>query len=490
MDGGGYGGPGAWPYGGPPGLSPSVADRAAIPSDPPEARSRRGRRALIAVVAAATVAVVSVVAWPAASHGSTVRPRATPTAGQDGTDTAAAAATQRDLATTAILRNRSAALSRGDLTAWLADVDPDQPVLIAHQRMLFTNLRKLSLARFDWAPAPGSSTTSYSVPGYLSSAFVDDQNTYSRGYLLHYRFRGYDKSAVEDNYAPIFLLRHGRWLLAGDQTATKSDSHMDEPWDTAPIVVGTGRRSLVVISASDAKKLPQLVKQADAAVLRVASMWPGGWAHRAIFYDTRDVDVFATYLGTLTSSADYDGVTRGLGPAGSSRAEQDTRVVGNPTYVPPGSKEIPALLTHEFTHVAKWADSSAGTPLWATEGIAEYTAYRGHPQDQLLPNKIGKDGRAGRLPRTLPTSKSFYVGGVTTEYDYGMAWLAFEYISVTYGEPKVRLLYERLATITAPEDSAAALKAEGRAFQAVLHLSEPTFVSGLNRWIGRVIRPA
>jgi hypothetical protein len=322
----------------------------------------------------------------------------------------------------------------------------------------------------------------------MSNTFVNDQATYSTPFVLQYRFRGYDATDAADEYAPVFLRRGGTWLLAGDQSTTQGDDNRIEPWEHAPIDVGTGKHALVVVSESDATLLPGLVSQADAAIGRVAAMWPTGWAHRAVLYDTRDPDVFSTFLGVGASTADFGGVTLSLPGDTIARAAEDLRVVANPQYAPPGSGQLPALLTHEFTHVAKWADASAGTPLWAIEGIAEYTAYRGHPQDQRVSGKIGSDGRAGRLPKTLPATHAFY-SAATEDYDYGMAWLAFEYLKEKYGESKVRALYERLAKITAPADSPAALASEGQAFRAVVHISETSFVSGMNHWIAQVIRP-
>lgn len=444
---------------------------------------------IVAVVTAVAVAVVATaVAVTHSSAGTHPKPGAAassqPSASPTSTVTDTAA---QDAAVQALLDRRAAALTKGDLAGWLADVDPDQPALLAHQRMLFANLRKLPFSLFRYGPADSEIRGDHTVPATILSQLTDQQGVYSPGITLFYQFRGYDQVPVDDQYVPIFLLRSGKWLLAGDQTSSQEDYRWVEPWDTEPIVVGTGHHSLVVLSASDAKRLPAMVAQADAALAKVAAMWPVG-AHNAILFDTRNVDVFATYLGSSVPTGEYDGITRALGAGASTRAQDDLRVVANPSYDPPGSSGIPALLRHEFTHVAKWADSSDGTPLWATEGIAEYTAYRGHPTDQRVSAQIGKDASKGRLSKTLPTTKSFYADA-TAYYDYGIAWCTFEYISERYTETKVRALYEALAKVPGTPDSAAAHAAEAKAFQSVFHLSEASFVKGLNAWIKQVIRP-
>jgi hypothetical protein len=486
MAGGEYGGPGSWPYGGP-------VEGAAAPAAPPEhpvAPKHSGRRrVLIAVAAALAVGVagtgvaLSQSSSKPAAVGAAHQTTPAPTASASPTDTTAQAA-----ATQAILDRRAAALSKGDLAGWLADVDTDQPALVAHQKMLFANLAKLPLSDFRWV-APGGGAEVLPVPASVSSQLTDEQALYSPGLELQYAFRGYDNVAVEDRYVPIFLERGGRWLLAGDQTQSQAiDGRWVEPWDTEPIVVGTGKHSLVILSASDAKLLKTTVAQADAALAKVAAMWAVG-THRAVFYDTRNVDVFATFLGASVKTGDYDGVTRAVPDASIGPSDDDLRVVANPTYDPPGSSQIPALLRHEFTHVAKWTDEGEGTPLWAIEGIAEYTAYRGHPSDQRVSAEIGKEASKGRLPKSLPTTKSFFASSASSDFDYGIAWCTFEYISERYKETKLRALYEALAKIDSPPDSAEAKAAEGRAFQSVLHMSEATFVKGLNAWIKQVIRP-
>ena len=157
----------------------------------------------------------------------------------------------------------------------------------------------------------------------------------------------------------------------------------------------------------------------------------------------------------------------------------------NPAYVPPGSSEMPAVLRHEFTHVATLTAAHRGAPVWAIEGAAEYTAYRGHPQDQRVTRRIGADGHAHRLPKQMPASAGFY--GARQDYLYGYSWLAFEYLSETYGETRLRALYDKLLAIDAAPDSAADRTAEAAAFSAVLHVSEHRFVGQLDSWIPRVL---
>jgi len=490
---GAYAGPGAWPYGGPAGaggpLPPGPAGGLARAGRRPP---HRRRRALVAVAAALVVVVVGTAVGVAHGGRSAAAGTAVPTPGSAASSSAGESAAAADLAAEdaaawAILDRRAAALQRGSLAGWLADVDPTQPALVAQQRMLFANLRRLPLALFRYGPYQGAPRGPVDVPPNAIPTSTSVQADYSMWVGLAYQFRGFDREPVVDQYLPIFVRRDGAWLLAGDQTSTQGDYRWVEPWDKEPIAVGRGRHSLVVVSARDARRLPAMVAAADSALSAVASMWPVG-NHQAVLYDTRNSDVFATYLGSEVPAGEYAGVTRGLGQGQTHSGDQDLRVVVNAAYDPPGSSGVPALLRHEFTHVAKWGDQGAGTPLWASEGIAEYTAYRSNVSAQRVSSQIGTDASHGRLPRTEPTDASFYAPA-TTDYDYGFAWCTFEYISEQYSESKVRALYEAMATISAPADSAAAVAAQGRGFRRVLGISQAQFVRRLDAWITQVIRP-
>ncbi len=486
-------GSGSWPYGGPPGASPLA------PAGPPEAPRRRRTRGWIAVgaVVVAGAVAVGVVAGPGRSHGSgTSSPGGSASASASPSDTAEAAVEAQVAATKAardaalpLLAARSAALSKGDLAGWLAPVDPQQPALIKAQTVLFQNLRQLPLASYDWSADPIALSEGYPIPDSVRSQIAGGSGIAGPEMLLTYQLRGFDQVPVVETYVPVVFRRDGKWYLGADLTTQASHgAGRVEPWTLGAVRVTMTPHSLVIVSAGDAGRLKALAATADASIGAVAAMWPSGWSRKAVVYATRDADVFATFLGRDRNVEDADGLTLGVGPADHRRPHDDTRVVLNTKYVPPGSKLMPALLRHEFTHVALWNGEKDGTPTWAVEGIAEYTAYRKNPTSQRVSNKIGKDAKAHRLALTLPTSSSFY-GGVAQSYHYGIAWLAWEYMGETYGDAKVRAMYGRLSAISVREDSAAALAAESAAFVAVLHMPERTYVKKLDAWIAKVIRP-
>jgi hypothetical protein len=252
--------------------------------------------------------------------------------------------------------------------------------------------------------------------------------------------------------------------------------------------VRTTKHVLVVVSPRDASRLSGLAAQADAAISAVASLWPKGWDHKAVLFATRDADVFASFFGRNGTVSEASGLTLAVSPGTSG--PQDVRVVLNPAEAPPGDSFLPVLLRHEFTHVAQWNTQAEGTPTWVIEGIAQYTAFRHHISRARVSREIVAEAKAHKWQLKMPASSSFYGDDPAQEMHYDMAWLAWEYVSEHYGESKVVALYDRLSTITDPLDSAAALKVENADVQAVLHVSETSFVRAVEAWTARSFQPA
>jgi hypothetical protein len=440
--------------------------------------------AALLMTAGAIAAVRSSRASAAPSH-----PAALPTVPDPDADAARYDAPRA--AILAVFQARQAALTSGDLAAWMATVDPRQPTVQAYERQLFANLRQLPLSSYAWSYDPAVQVSGYPVPDSVRSQLGDPTDVYIPGMRVTYRFRGFDPQATWDQYAPVMVERAGRWYVGADRTRDASfDMAHDEPWTAGPIQVRVTKHVLVVVSAKDAGRLATLAGQADAAVAAVTSLWGTGWSHTAVLFATREPDVFASFLGRDRAVSEASGVTLGLPDDAVAPAPQDTRVIVNPGDAPPGDPFMPVLLRHEFTHVAQWNSQADGTPRWVIEGIAQYTAYRHHLSRALVSRQIVNDAKAHRWRLAMPASSTFYGSDPAQELHYDMSWLAWEYVAERYGEKKLKTLYGRLATITAPLDSTAALRAEAAAFPAVLHTSESAFVTAVETWTARSFQPA
>ncbi len=133
------------------------------------------------------------------------------------------------------------------------------------------------------------------------------------------------------------------------------------------------------------------------------------------------------------------------GRVGAAAAPAD-RVVVNPE----GWAELSAagrgvVLTHEVTHVATRAATSARTPLWLSEGFADWAAYRaGATTPQQAAPALARAVRRGELPGALPADEAFAFGGdpEALARAYEGAWLACRLIAAKWGDATLVRLYE------------------------------------------------
>jgi hypothetical protein len=276
--------------------------------------------------------------------------------------------------------------------------------------------------------------------------------------VLHYAIKGYDPGPVARAEVFTFIRRGDRWYLASDSDADADlpvSGHAD-PWDRRAMVTREGTSVIVLADAKDKARLGALVRVGDAAVARVAKMWPDGWRHKVVIVAVRDPRLIKTYFRTDATNANdfaavaapnYD-IVPGWTPETSAATTKapitapGSRIVLNPRYFSPYSSGNADLLTHEITHVATQAQTAGGGPAWLVEGAAEYTAYREvWPLRFELPASLAEQVAKGSV--YLPTY-DFYQHDLDANYTVGL--LACAYIADHYGEATLRRYYKQLAS--------------------------------------------
>ncbi len=107
------------------------------------------------------------------------------------------------------------------------------------------------------------------------------------------------------------------------------------------------------------------------------------------------------------------------------------------------------VLTHETTHVATRADTSAATPVWLSEGFADFAAYRREARSapELAP-ELTDAVRRGELPARLPEDGDFGFGEDADELAraYEGGWLACELIAEEWGEQELVDFYRAVGS--------------------------------------------
>ncbi|MEU9401995.1 hypothetical protein [Streptomyces sp. NPDC048242] len=259
---------------------------------------------------------------------------------------------------------------------------------------------------------------------------------------LRYRIAGYDTApAVTRRTLTLGRAADGGWYVTADAPARSAGRQL---WDEGTVTVVRGAHSLVLGTGAGAAELRGYARLADRAVPAVTGAWGTGWARRVVVVVPPTLDGMAALLGSPAS--EYRGIaavtTAETGTAEDTPAD---RVIVNPeAYGALGDLGKQVVLTHETTHVATRAATTPATPLWLSEGCADWTGYlgTGRTPAEIAP-ELARAVREGHTPDALPADRDF---GFTSDptrlaQSYESGWLACRMIADRWGEPRLRAFY-------------------------------------------------
>ncbi|WSV08854.1 hypothetical protein OG372_08670 [Streptomyces sp. NBC_01020] len=330
---------------------------------------------------------------------------------------------ERDIRRT--LDRRAAAVVGHDESGYLSVVDPRAKGLRTAQRAEFHNLAALPLSSWQYR------VDEVRQAGATATAQVE----------LRYRISGYDSAPVAARRTLKLVRRDGRWYLDDDSPATGTGQQL---WQQGPVRIARGKHSLVLGVGESGGLLRQVAAVADRAVPAVDKAWHRKWAGRVVVLVPSSLDAMGALLGS--PAATYRGIAAvTTGEAGGSGAAPADRVIVNPeAYAQLGQLGRQVVITHESTHVATRTATSAATPLWLSEGFADWVAYRGTGSSprETAP-ELQRAVRSGSLPATLPTDADFAFSDsadrLARAYEGG--WLACRLIAEHWGEQKLTDFY-------------------------------------------------
>ncbi|MDQ0796806.1 hypothetical protein [Streptomyces sp. B1I3] len=333
----------------------------------------------------------------------------------------------------AALDRRAAAVMEQDTDAYLAELDPRAASFRAAQRTELGNLADVPLE--SWA---------YEVKDVTgrgagrATAHVE----------LRYRIKGYDNAPMTASRT-VELVRRGEdgsWYIAADRAGEDAQELL---WQQGDVEVVRGVHSLVLAVGRRDEELRRIAATADRAVPAVSGAWPEPWARRVVVLVPQSVQDMAGLLGSPAAS--YRGiaaVTTGE-VGGTGRAPADRVVVNPEAYGMLGEFGQRVVLTHETTHVATRADTSAATPVWLSEGFADWAAYRQESRtDQEIAPELAEAVRLGELPAALPVDEDFGFGEDSAELAraYEGGWLACALIARDWGEEELIAFYRAVGS--------------------------------------------
>ncbi|WP_432155743.1 hypothetical protein [Streptomyces sp. bgisy153] len=259
---------------------------------------------------------------------------------------------------------------------------------------------------------------------------------------LSYRVRGHDRAPVTVPRA-LRLARDagGRWAVAEERPAPKAGQQL---WDQGTVTVVRGRHSLVMGVGQSGERLRSFADLADRAVPAVSAVWGTDWAGQVVLLVPTSLEGMAGLLGSPASS--YRGiaaVTTGE-TGGPPRAPADRIVVNPDAYRTLGPIGRQVVITHETTHVATRAHTNGATPLWLSEGYADWVGYRDTDRGpaEAAP-ELARAIAEGRAPDALPTDEDFGFGGDATRLAqaYEGGWMACRVIAERWGEERLHAFY-------------------------------------------------
>ncbi|WP_328298239.1 hypothetical protein OG389_10705 [Streptomyces sp. NBC_00435] len=312
--------------------------------------------------------------------------------------------------------------------------------------------REVRQAVAAWSAAPPGALAAIPLEDWsyeVSSVRTEGVRAFARA-ELRYRLTGYD-AAPAGSAREVELAREtGTWGVVADRPAPGAPPQL---WDQGPVTVERGAHCLVLGGEGQGTgALSAIAAEADRAVPAASAAWPGPWAGKVVVLVPGSLDAMAALLGR--PAGEYRGlgaVTTGRTGAGPAPAD---RVVVNPEgYGQLSAEGRQVILTHETTHVATRAATTAKTPLWLSEGFADWAAYRGSGRTpaQAAP-ALARAVREGDLPGALPADGAFAFGGdaeaLTRAYEG--SWLACRLIAGRWGEAALVSLYERAGRESLP----------------------------------------
>jgi hypothetical protein len=265
---------------------------------------------------------------------------------------------------------------------------------------------------------------------------------------LRYRITGYDTAApvTADRTLTLSTGADGKWYVDSERPANKSARQL---WDQGTVSVIRGHSSIVLGVGQSGTALHGYADLAERAVQAVSDAWGTDWSRHVVVLVPGSLDGMAALLGSPASN--YRGIAAvTTGEAGGTGQAPADRVVVNPdAYGLLGPLGRQVVLTHETTHVATRAHTDAATPLWLSEGYADWVGYRnsGRTPEQAAP-ELRNAVLDGQVPAALPSDADFGFARDATRLAqaYEGGWMACRMIAAHWGEQRLDDFYRTVGT--------------------------------------------
>jgi hypothetical protein len=383
--------------------------------------------------------------------------------------------TARLAAAQTLLSARAAAVKARSKSAWMATVDLQGRGFRGRQSVEFDNLVKLPLGQFSYgvlqAVSSLTATRAHAVGPGAWAARVNGT----------YALAGFDRAPQSFEATYTLVHRPGGWRIADDADGATPL----QMWDLPGLRVIRGKSGIVIGNAPESR-MRDYSTTADLAVRRVSGVWGTDWNSHVVIVTPSTNSEFARLL---LRSADKGldqvaAITQGVIEPG--RRAQGDRVVINPrafTELQPLGRRV--VITHELTHLAARSSTTSPTPIWLTEGMADYVGYSGLGLSrERVASELLTLVRAGKGPRALPTEGDFDPSKSKIAPSYSGSWLAVSRLVDLYGQAKVVAFYRVVgSSSTAGPDQPDSDAAAAAAFPRSFGVTQAQFVDGWRHYL-------
>ncbi|MEU6095435.1 hypothetical protein [Streptomyces sp. NPDC047079] len=311
-----------------------------------------------------------------------------------------------------------------------AVLDGNRPAFLATEAQRagtaeFDNLRAVPLAAWSYR------LTALHRSGDRASAVAE----------LRYRIKGYDRAPVTAARELRLIRTGGRWYVSADEPAKKVPEQL---WEQGAVETVRGAHSIVLGVGQPRDVLRTYADLADRSVPAVTEAWGTDWVGHVVVLVPRSLQGMAGLLGAQASG--YRGIAAvTTGEAGGAGKAPADRIIVNPdAYAVLGDLGKQIVVRHETAHVATRAHTTAATPLWLSEGYADWVAYRGSGRTarEAAP-ELGRSIALGRVPAALPNDADFAFsrdpGALARAYEGG--WMACRMIADRWGQARLNAFY-------------------------------------------------
>jgi hypothetical protein len=385
-------------------------------------------------------------AVPAAATAQSVASAGLPAGG-------AAAEPARVAALRELLDARAAALLARDRDGWLEPLAGGGAAeeYAARQAAVFEHLGAVPLAAWRWEYAgPGdvlglerAALLGAAPPADDAGAPVVAEEPWVAHVVLVYRLRDGGGEVRREQYLTLLPdpSAPAGWRIASDRDGPTAV----DLWDLGPVAVARGERSVVVGTGDVAS----YVAVTDEAARRVDRVWGEDWPRTSLVEVPATQAEFARLLGREgeVGLGQIAAVTTGE-TAGGEVATTGDRVVVNPQgFAGLGELGRRVVMTHELTHVATRATTSAPVPIWLGEGYADWVAYQGSGlARRTVAEPLLAAVRAGTAPAELATLDDFDPTRGEVAQAYAGSWLAVDMLAREHGDAAVTAFYRAVAS--------------------------------------------